>query len=57
MADNSKQIAASIDALFQGIDKLVTTKTVVGDAVRVDGAALPDSLISRTRIRSTRCLI
>ena len=40
MADSSKQITASIDALFSGIDKLVTTKTVVGDAVRVDGAII-----------------
>ena len=40
MADSSKQITASIDALFSGIDRLVTTKTVVGDAVRVDGAII-----------------
>lgn len=40
MADNSKQLTSSIDALFQGIDKLVTTKTVVGDAVKVDGAII-----------------
>lgn len=40
MADSSKQVTASIEALFSGIDKLVTTKTVVGDAVRVDGAII-----------------
>ena len=40
MGDNSKQITASLEALFQGVDKLVTTKTVVGDAVRVDGAII-----------------
>lgn len=40
MTDSSKQISASLEALFQGVDKLVTTKTVVGDAVRVDGAII-----------------
>ncbi len=40
MADSSKQMTTSIDALFSGIDNLVTTKTVVGDAVRVDGAII-----------------
>ena len=40
MADNSKQITDSLDALFQGMDKLVTTKTVVGDAVKIDGAII-----------------
>ncbi len=40
MADSSKQLTASIEAMFSGIDKLVTTKTVVGDAVKVDGAII-----------------
>ncbi len=40
MAENKNQIAESMDALFRGIDKLVTTKTVVGDAVKVDGAII-----------------
>lgn len=40
MADNSKQITASLEALFQGVDKLVTTKTVVGDAVKIDDAII-----------------
>lgn len=38
-SDNT-QFSTAVDALFQGIDQLVTTKTVVGDAVRVDDAII-----------------
>ena len=34
MADN--QFASTVDALFQGMDRFITTKTVVGEAVRID---------------------
>lgn len=34
MADN--HFASTVEALFRGMDKFVTTKTVVGDAVKVD---------------------
>lgn len=34
MADN--QFASTVDALFQGMDHFVTTKTVVGEAVKLD---------------------
>ena len=39
-ADNRNSFASTIEALFQGIDQLVTTKTVVGDAVKVDDAII-----------------
>ena len=32
--------SAAVEALFQGMDHLVATKTVVGDAVRVDDAII-----------------
>mgnify|MGYP001624751913 CR=1 FL=1 len=35
MADN--HFAATVEALFQGMDHFVTTKTVVGDAVKIGG--------------------
>ena len=34
MADNNSQFASAVEALFQGIDQLVTTKTVVGCDLR-----------------------
>lgn len=34
MADN--QFSSTVDALFKGMDNFVTTKTVVGEAVRID---------------------
>ena len=34
MADN--QFSSTVDALFKGIDNFVTTKTVVGEAVKID---------------------
>ena len=40
MADNNSQFASAVEALFQGIDQLVTTKTVVGEAIRVDDAII-----------------
>lgn len=43
MAENNEkktQFASAIGAMFEGVDKLVTTKTVVGDAVRVDDAII-----------------
>ena len=40
MAEHKDQFALSIETLFQGIDQLVTTKTVVGDAVKVDDAII-----------------
>ncbi len=43
MADNNNQnnqMTSAIEALFQGIDHLVTTKTVVGDAVKIDDAII-----------------
>ena len=39
-SENKTQFASAIEALFQGVDQLVTTKTVVGDAVRVDDAII-----------------
>ena len=46
MAENKTggngQFSAAVEALFQGMDHLVATKTVVGDAVRVaDAIILP----------------
>lgn len=40
MAENKNQFASTIEALFQGLDQFVTTKTVVGDAVRVEDAII-----------------
>ena len=40
MAENKNQFVSTIEALFQGIDQFVTTKTVVGDAVRVGDAII-----------------
>ena len=34
MADN--QISSTVEALFKGMDNFVTTKTVVGEAVKID---------------------
>lgn len=34
MADN--QFSSTVDALFKGMDNFVTTKTVVGEAVKID---------------------
>ena len=39
-AENKNQFVSTIEALFQGIDQFVTTKTVVGDAVKVDDAII-----------------
>lgn len=39
-AGNKNQFVSTIEALFQGIDHFVTTKTVVGDAVKVDDAII-----------------
>ena len=38
MADN--HFAATVEALFKGMDHFVTTKTVVGEAVKVDDAII-----------------
>ena len=38
MADN--HFSSTIDALFKGMDHFVTTKTVVGEAVKVDDAII-----------------
>ncbi|MEY8337220.1 GerW family sporulation protein [Lachnospiraceae bacterium 62-35] len=38
MADN--HFDSTVQALFQGMDHFVTTKTVVGDAVKVDDAII-----------------
>lgn len=44
MANNKtgsgSQFSSAVEALFQGMDHLVATKTVVGDAVRVDDAII-----------------
>ena len=44
MADNktgsNSKLSSAVEALFQGMDHLVATKTVVGDAVRVDDAII-----------------
>lgn len=42
MAENKtgNQFSSAIEAIFQGMDHLVATKTVVGDAVRVDDAII-----------------
>lgn len=39
MADNN-QFASTVEALFKGMDNFVTTKTVVGDAVKIDDAII-----------------
>lgn len=39
-ADYKNQVASTIEALFQGIDQFVATKTVVGDAVKIDDAII-----------------
>lgn len=38
MADN--HFATTVEALFKGMDQFVTTKTVVGEAVKVDNAII-----------------
>lgn len=38
MAEN--QFASTMEALFKGMDQFVTTKTVVGEALQVDGAVI-----------------
>ena len=38
MADN--HFAETVEALFKGMDQFVTTKTVVGEAVKVDDAII-----------------
>lgn len=38
MAEN--HFASSVEALFKGMDHFVTTKTVVGDAVKIDDAII-----------------
>lgn len=38
MADN--QFASTVDALFKGMDHFVTTKTVVGEAVKIDNTII-----------------
>lgn len=38
MADN--QFATTVEALFRGMDQFVSTKTVVGEAVKVDDAII-----------------
>lgn len=39
MADHN-QFGAAVEALFSGMDHFVTTKTVVGDAVKIDDAII-----------------
>lgn len=38
MADN--HFAATVESLFRGMDQFVTTKTVVGEAVKIDDAII-----------------
>ena len=38
MADN--QFSSTVEALFKGMDSFVTTKTVVGEAVKIDDAII-----------------
>lgn len=38
MADN--QFASTVDALFKGMEHFVTTKTVVGEAVKIDNTII-----------------
>ncbi len=38
MADN--QFSSTVEALFKGMDHFVTTKTVVGEAVKIDDAII-----------------
>ena len=38
MADN--QFSSTVEALFKGMDNFVTTKTVVGEAVKIDDTIL-----------------
>lgn len=42
MAENKtgEQFSSAVEAMFQGMDHLVATKTVVGEAIRVDGAII-----------------
>ena len=61
MADN--HFSSTIDALFRGLDQFVTTKTVVGEALKVDDAIilwwmcpaewLRELLMIREKIRTT----
>ena len=39
MADNN-HFGSAVEALFKGMDHFVTTKTVVGDAVKIDDAII-----------------
>lgn len=37
---NNNNFSESLNALFEGMDKFVTTKTVVGEAIKVDDAII-----------------
>lgn len=40
MSDNKNHFVTTVESLFKGMDQFVTTKTVVGEAVKVDGAII-----------------
>lgn len=40
MADQTHNFNATVDALFKGMDAFLTTKTVVGDAVKFDDGTI-----------------
>lgn len=40
MAENKNQFVSTVESLFKGMDQFVTTKTVVGEAVKIDDAII-----------------
>lgn len=40
MAENQNQFVSTVESLFKGMDQFVTTKTVVGEAVKIDDAII-----------------
>lgn len=40
MPDNKNHFVTTVESLFKGMDQFVTTKTVVGEAVKIDDAII-----------------
>jgi uncharacterized spore protein YtfJ len=40
MAENNNSFGSTVESLFKGMDTFITTKTVVGDAVRFDDGTI-----------------
>ena len=46
MAENNNTFDNTVEALFKGMDNFITTKTVVGDAITIDGPRPPPVVLS-----------